>query len=156
MAGALNKVMLIGHLGADPEIRYTQKGAPVATLSLATSESWTGNDGVKQEKTEWHRVIAFGKLAELCQSYLKKGRQVYAEGRLQTRQWDDRDGNKRYTTEIVAREILFIGGRGADAGVQSGSYNNNYNDNQISAPSMNNQADNFGGGGMPEDDDYPF
>jgi len=119
MAGGLNKVMLIGHLGADPEMRYTPNGQAVASLRVATSETWNDREGGKQERTEWHRVVVWGKLAELCNNYLRKGRQAYFEGRLQTRQWEDRDGNKRYTTEIVARDIGFLGGRGSDGG-QSG------------------------------------
>ena len=110
MAGGVNKVILIGHLGADPEIRYTQNGAPVANLRLATSESWKNKNGQKEERTEWHRVVAWSKLAELAGQYLSKGRQIYVEGRLQTRSWDDKDGNKRYSTEIVATNIQFLGG----------------------------------------------
>ena len=116
MAGSVNKVILIGHLGADPEIRYTPSGAPVANFRIATSETWNDRDGQRQERTEWHRIVAWGKLAELCGEYLSKGRQVYIEGRIQTRQWEDRDGNKRYTTEIQAREITFLGGRGDGGG----------------------------------------
>jgi len=119
MAGSVNKVILIGHLGADPEIRYTPSGQPVANFRLATSESWNDKQGQRQEKTEWHRIVAWGKLAELCGEYLAKGRQVYVEGRLQTRQWDDRDGNKKYTTEIQAQQITFLGGRGESAGKRS-------------------------------------
>ena len=114
MAG-VNKVILIGNLGADPEVRYTQSGSPVANLRIATSERWTSRDGQPQERTEWHRVVTFGRLAEHCRDYLAKGRQIYAEGRLQTRQWEDKDGNKRYTTEIVAQTVQFLG-RGATTG----------------------------------------
>lgn len=110
MAGGVNKVILVGHLGADPEVRYTQGGAPVASLRLATSESWKNKNGQKEEKTEWHRVVAWGKLAELASQYLSKGRQIYVEGRIQTRSWDDKEGQKRYTTEIVANNIQFLGG----------------------------------------------
>jgi single-strand DNA-binding protein len=117
MAGGVNKVILIGNLGADPELRYTPSGQPVANFRIATSESWMDKQGQKQERTEWHRIVAWGKLAELVGEYLKKGRQVYIEGKLQTRQWEDRDKNKRFTTEIQAREITFLGGRdGAGAG----------------------------------------
>jgi single-strand DNA-binding protein len=115
MAGSVNRVTLIGHLGADPEVRYTPSGAPVASFRIATSENWTDKEGQKQTRTEWHRIVVWNKLAELCGEYLSKGRQVYLEGRLQTRQWDDRDGNKRYTTEIVAREVVFLGSRGDGA-----------------------------------------
>src|SRR5437867_435406 len=113
--GSVNKVILIGRLGADPEVRYTPSGAPVANFRIATSESWNDKQGQRQERTEWHRIVAWGKLAELCGEYLSKGRQVFVEGRLQTRAWDDREGNKRYTTEIQAREITFLGGRGEAA-----------------------------------------
>ena len=110
MSGSINKVILIGRLGADPEMRYTQSGAAVATLSVATSEHWKSKDGQKESKTEWHRVVLWSKLAELASQYLSKGRQVYLEGRLQTRSWDDKDGQKRYTTEIVANSMQFLGG----------------------------------------------
>jgi single-strand DNA-binding protein len=107
----VNKVILVGRLGADPEVRYTASGTAVGNFRLATSENWTDKGGQRQERTEWHRVVCWGKLAELAGEYLSKGRQVYIEGRLQTRQWDDRDGNKRYTTEIVTREMQFLGSR---------------------------------------------
>jgi single-strand DNA-binding protein len=102
MAGGINKVILVGNLGQDPEIRYTADGRPIANFSIATSESWKDkNSGEKREKTEWHRVVVFGKLAEICGEYLSKGRQVYIEGKLQTRKWQGQDGQDRYTTEIV-------------------------------------------------------
>jgi single-strand DNA-binding protein len=110
MAG-INKVILIGNLGADPESRATPDGQAVTHFRLATSERWTDRSGNVQERTEWHRIVTFGKLAETCREYLRKGRQVYVEGRIQTRQWDDRDGNKRYTTEIIAQVVRFLGGR---------------------------------------------
>lgn len=122
MAGGVNKVILIGHLGADPEVRYTASGSPVANFRIATTDTWTDKNGQKQERTEWHRIVAWGKLGELAGEYLSKGRQVYVEGRLQTRQWDDRDGNKKYTTEIVATQVTFLGARGdAPAGGGGGS-----------------------------------
>lgn len=109
MAG-VNKVMIIGRLGQDPEVKYTPSGQAVANFSVATSENWTDKtSGSKQERTEWHRIVVWGRLAELCKDYLKKGRQVYIDGRLQTRSWDDRDGKKRYTTEIVANTVQFLG-----------------------------------------------
>jgi len=116
MAGGVNKVILIGNLGADPEVRYTPSGQAVANFRIATSESWVDKQGQKQERTEWHRIVAWAKLAELCGEYLAKGRQVFVEGKLQTRQWEDRDGNKRFTTEIQAREITFLGGRDGGGG----------------------------------------
>ncbi len=108
MAG-VNKVILVGNLGADPEIRYTPTGMAVANFRIATSETWTNRDGQKETRTEWHRIVAFGRLAEICGEYLSKGKQVYIEGRLQTRQWDDKDGIKRYTTEIVANTMQMLG-----------------------------------------------
>jgi len=120
MAGSVNKVILIGHLGADPEIRYTPTGAPVANLRIATNESWKNKNGQKEERTEWHRVVAWSKLAELASQYLTKGRQVYIEGRIQTRSWDDKDGQKKYSTEIVATGIQFLGGAGMGAGANMG------------------------------------
>lgn len=142
MAG-INKVILIGRLGSDPEVRYTPSGVAVANFSIATSEEWTDKDsGEKKERTEWHRIVAWRRLGEICGEYLSKGRQVYVEGRLQTRSWDDKDGNKKYTTEIVASDIQFLGSRDtSDGGRPSGG----------------------GGGGFqgapgpgPEDDDIPF
>lgn len=115
MAG-VNKVILVGNLGQDPEVRYSASGSPVANFSIATSESWNDKEGQRQERTEWHRIVVWGKLAELCGEYLAKGRQVYIEGKLQTRSWDDRDGNKRYTTEIIANQVTFLGNR-ADGGM---------------------------------------
>jgi single-strand DNA-binding protein len=106
----VNKVIIVGRLGADPEIKTVSSGNNVARLSLATSENWVGKDGQRQERTEWHRVVVWGKLADLCGKYLSKGRQVYLEGRLQTRSWEDQQGQKRYTTEIVANTVQFLGG----------------------------------------------
>ena len=144
--GSVNKVILVGNLGRDVELRYTPGGAAVATLNLATTEVWNDRNNQRQEKTEWHRVVLWGKQAESLQEYLTKGKQIYVEGRLQTRQWDDKDGNKRYTTEIKADRITLLGGgggRGAGAERSGGG------------ASM--------GGGMDEppmepitDDDIPF
>lgn len=111
---SVNKVILIGNLGADPEVRYTPGGQAVCELRMATNESWTDKNGAKQERTEWHRVVVWGKQAENCGKYLSKGRTAYVEGRLQTRQWDDKEGNKRYTTEIVADRVQFLGGGGGE------------------------------------------
>ncbi len=113
---SVNKVILLGRLGQDPELKYTPGGSAVCNFSLATTEAWTDKQGQKQEKTEWHRVVVWGKLAELCNQYLAKGRQAFLEGRLQTRSWDDKDGNKKYTTEILASTVQFIGGASAGAG----------------------------------------
>ena len=126
--GSVNKVILVGNLGRDAELRYTPGGAAVATLSLATTETWNDKEGQRQEKTEWHRVVLWGKQAETLSQYLQKGKQIYIEGRLQTRQWDDKDGNKRYTTEIRGDRIVLLssGGRwrrgpALPAGVRTGA-----------------------------------
>jgi single-strand DNA-binding protein len=112
----VNKVILIGNLGKDPELRYTPSGQPTASFSLATTERWNDKNGQRQERTEWHNIVAWGKLAELVNQYLKKGRSAYVEGRINTRSWDDRDGNKKYRTEIVASQIQFLGGGTPSAG----------------------------------------
>jgi single-strand DNA-binding protein len=108
----VNKVILVGRLGADPEIRFTPDGTMVANLRLATDESYKSKDGEKVQKTEWHRIVTFRKLAEICQSYLSKGKQIYIEGRLQTRTWEDKDGIKRSTTEIIASNMRMLDGKG--------------------------------------------
>ncbi len=138
MAG-LNKVMLIGNLGRDPEIRYSQQGLAVVNFSIATSESWTDkNSGQKQEKTEWHRIVVFGKQAEICEKYLSKGSSIYIEGRLQTRSWD-KDGQTHYTTEVVASNFQFLGGRSDNQG--GGGYQGGGNQQR------NQGGGNQGGGG---------
>ena len=109
---SLNKVMLIGRLGQDPEVRYTQSNTAVATLSLATNERYKDGNGEQQERTEWHRVVAWGRLAEICQQYLNKGSLIYVEGPLQTRSWEDNQGQKRYTTEIKALQMTMLDSRG--------------------------------------------
>lgn len=106
---AVNKVILIGNLGSDPECRYTPNGAAVCNFTIATNESWKDKDGQKQERTEWHRIVVWGKLATICQEHLRKGRQAYIEGRLQTRQWEDKDGQTKYTTEVQATTVQFLG-----------------------------------------------
>lgn len=126
MAG-INKVILIGNLGRDPELRYTQSGMPVASLSVATTRKWKNKQTNEwTEETEWHRVSVFGQTAEHCNNYLSKGRQVYVEGRLRTRSYDDKDGNKRYTTEIVADTVQFLGGRGEGGGGRGGDEGGGY------------------------------
>ncbi len=118
----INKVILIGNLGSDPEVRYTQSGAPVASFRIATTERWKGQDGQMQEQTEWHSIVAWNRLAEICGEYLQKGTRVYIEGKLQTRSWEDTSGVKKYTTEIVAREMKIIsGGRGREQGQGQGA-----------------------------------
>jgi single-strand DNA-binding protein len=147
MAG-VNKVILIGNLGRDPEIRYTQGGQPVANFTLATSESFNNREGKREERTEWHRIVVWGKTAELCTQYLAKGRTVYIEGRLQTREWEDKEGQKRRTTEVVAQTVQFLGGpRGAGGGAGAGAGGG--------APR---EGGGFGGGedAPPPGDDIPF
>ena len=112
----VNKVILLGRLGADPEVRYTAGGTAVAKFNLATSETWKDKDGSKQEKTEWHRVVAFGKLGETCGEYLSKGKQVYVEGKLQTRSWEDKEGNKKYTTEVNVNNMVMLGSGSGEGG----------------------------------------
>jgi len=117
MARGINKVILVGNLGKDPDIRYTASGAAIANITIATTESWRDKQsGEKQEKTEWHRVVFFSRLAEIVGEYLRKGSQIYVEGRLQTRKWQDQSGQDRYTTEIVANEMQMLGGRGDGGG----------------------------------------
>jgi len=150
MAG-VNKVILIGNLGRDPELRYTPGGQPVANFSIATSESWNKKDGSgREERTEWHRIVAWGRTAELCAQYLAKGRTVYIEGRLQTREWENKEGQKQRTTEVIANTVQFIGGgggggSGAPRGAQGGG----------GAPSGGGAGSGFDGGPPPEDD-IPF
>ena len=112
----MNKTMVIGNLGNDPEIRYTQNEIPVATFSVATTERWKDAEGNRQERTEWHRIVAWRQLADVCGAHLRKGDKVFIEGKLQTRKWEDQDGNTRYTTEIVARDLEMLGGRQDGAG----------------------------------------
>jgi single-strand DNA-binding protein len=147
MAGGVNKVILIGNLGNDPEMRHIPSGAAVCEFRVATNETWTGRDGQRQERTEWHRIVVWGKQAEACSKYLSKGRQVFVEGRLRTRSWEDRDGNKRYTTEIVASDVQFLAGGGSGGG--SGGGGRGGSDEPPPMP------DN-GYGGPGPDDDIPF
>jgi len=151
--GSVNKVILVGNLGRDSELRYTPGGAAVATLNLATTEVWNDKQQQRQEKTEWHRIVLWGKQAESLQEYLTKGKQIYVEGRLQTRQWDDKDGNKRYTTEIKADRITLLGGGGGGGARSGGGGGGGGAD----------RGGSQGGGGMDEppiepitDDDIPF
>lgn len=111
MSRGLNKVMIIGHLGRDPEMRYTPSGRPVTTFTMAVSRSWNTVDGERHSETEWFNVVAWGNLAEICKQYLNKGQQVYIEGRLQTRRWEDKEGNKRTSIEVVANEMMMLGDR---------------------------------------------
>lgn len=158
MAG-VNKAIIIGRLGQDPEIRYFQDGTAVANFSVATSEEWKDKEtGEKRERTEWHRIVAFKRLAEICGQYLAKGRQVYIEGRIQTREWDDRDGNKRYTTEIVANTMQMLGSKGdagpqnAYAGGQPGGYGKSPQGNP---PNQGNSAGGYPGSPGPGGRGFP-
>lgn len=152
MARGINKVILVGNLGRDPEIKYTASGGAIANLTIATSESWNDKQtGEKVEKTEWHRVVAFQRLAEIMGEYLKKGSQVYIEGKLQTRKWQDQNGQDRYTTEIVANDMQMLGSRadaGAPAQAGGGGFRRNANSQQEPAqPAYDNDF---------ADDDIPF
>jgi single-strand DNA-binding protein len=152
MARGINKAIIVGNLGRDPEVRYTANGNAIANITIATTESWKDRQsGERQEKTEWHRVVFFGRLAEIAGEYLKKGAQVYIEGRLQTRKWEDKSGQERYTTEIVASEMQMLGSRGAGT---SGESDDDYSSAGRSG------ADSSSGGasaGNPDlDDDIPF
>ncbi len=118
---SVNKAILVGRLGKDPELKYTQNSRAVTTFSLATSERWTGQDGQKQENTTWHNIVAWGRQAELCKEYLSKGREVYIEGRIANRSYDDKEGNKRYISEVVAQTVQFLGGRGDSGGGGGGA-----------------------------------
>jgi single-strand DNA-binding protein len=141
----VNKVILVGNLGANPEMRFTQGGQAVANLRVATTERWTDKSGQKQEATEWHRVVVWGKQAEIVGQYLTKGRQVYIEGSIRTRQWQDQQGQKRYTTEVVARNVQMLGGRGEGRGPDDATATVPPADESVGAE--------FGGG---PDDDIPF
>jgi single-strand DNA-binding protein len=149
MARGINKVILIGNLGADPDVRYTASGAAVSNINMATTESWRDKEsGEQQEKTEWHRVVFFGRLAEIVAEYLRKGSQVYVEGRLQTRKWQDKEGNDRYTTEIVANEMQMLGGRPG-----GGDYNQSAS---RTAPAATEKSGSAQQEGDFVDDDIPF
>ncbi len=165
MARGINKVILVGNLGKDPEIRYSASGAAIANITIATSDNWKDKQtGEKQERTEWHRVVFFNRLAEVVGEYLKKGSQVYVEGRLQTRKWQDKDGQDRYTTEIVASEMQMLGSRGGMG--DSGGYDqSNYGGQQsgggrpapAAAPAQPAAAPQGNSGGFDNfDDDIPF
>jgi len=159
MARGVNKAILVGNLGRDPEVRYSPSGAAVANVSIATTDTWKDkNTGEQQERTEWHRVVFFGRLAEIVGEYLKKGSQVYIEGRMQTRKWQDKEGNDRFTTEVVANDMQMLGGRGGGSG---GGHAEDYNQDKGYASSSGSGG---GGGGSSSssgpsddfDDDIPF
>lgn len=150
--GSVNKVILVGNLGADPELKYTPSNRPVCNLSVATNEVWKDKSGQKQEKTEWHRVNVWGEQAENCSKFLAKGRSVYVEGRLQTRSWDDKEGKKRYSTEIVAERVVFLGGQGAGAeGSGGGARGKRWGEDAAASSAADAPP-----GPPPSDDDIPF
>jgi len=150
MARGVNKVILVGNCGKDPETRYMPSGGAVTNISIATSESWTDKQsGQKQERTEWHNVVFFNRLAEIAGEYLRKGSQIYVEGSLRTRKWQDKSGNDRYTTEIVANEMQMLGSRGAGGGDYSAPASNASSNSNQSAPQPAPVDDSF-------DDDIPF
>ncbi len=138
---SVNKVILVGNLGKDPELRYTPSGVAVATFSIATTERYKDRDGNRQEKTEWHNIVAWRQLAEICGKFLHKGKQIYIEGKIQTRSYDDRDGNKRYITEIVADQMQMLGSKNDDQGSYGGGQQNNYtNQNAQGGQQQNNRV----------------
>jgi single-strand DNA-binding protein len=152
MARGVNKVILVGNLGNDPEVKYMPSGSAVANVSLATTDSWKDkNSGERQERTEWHRVVFYGRLAEIVGEYLRKGSQVYVEGSLRTRKWQGQDGQDRYTTEIIASDMQMLGGRGASGG--TGSYEEPPSQSREGggqqAPARSSMPDDF-------DDEIPF
>jgi single-strand DNA-binding protein len=160
MAG-VNKAILVGNLGRDPELRTTPNGQSVVNFTLATSETWTDKSGERVERTEWHRIVVWGRTAEMCNQYLSKGRTVYVEGRIQTREWEDKDGNKRYTTEINANTVNFIGPRtSSGGGGASGESGPSGGDGGDAGPSGNagnaGDAGDAGDAGPPMDDNIPF
>ncbi|MEZ4598347.1 MAG: single-stranded DNA-binding protein [Syntrophotaleaceae bacterium] len=149
---SVNKVILVGNLGKDPELRYTPSGTPVCTFSIATSERFKDRDGQQQEKTEWHNIVTWRGLAEVCGKYLTKGKQVYIEGKIQTRSYDDRDGNKRYITEIVADQMQMLGRVGDEGGGQS----QRREPRQERTQNQSTRQDEFEDIPFNPDDDIPF
>ncbi len=146
----INKAILVGNLGADPEVRYTQSGTQVTTFNVATTERWKGQDGQMQESTEWHRVVAWNRLAEICGEYLSKGSKVYIEGKIQTRKWQDQNGNDRYSTEIVAKEMKMLSPKGGDGG--QGGFSNT----EPPMPPEPEWSTGSGTGGSGTGEDVPF
>ena len=158
MARGVNKVILVGNLGADPETRYGASGGAIANIRIATSESWTDRQtSERRENTEWHRVVMFGRLAEVAEQYLRKGRQVYIEGRIQTRKWQGQDGQDRYTTEIVANEMQMLGGRGGGEADDWGGRGDGPPAQAPGGRAPDREAMPPSGGNDPDiDDDIPF
>ncbi len=158
MAKSVNKVILIGNLGKDPEVRYTPQGTAVATLTLATNERFKDKDGNWQDRTEWHRVVAWQRLAEICGEYLKKGRSVYIEGKLQTRSWEDKNTHeKKYSTEIVAQDLVLLGGgQGQGGGEEGGGQRSRGAASGGGTGNFNQGAPDYEGATQITDDDIPF
>ena len=158
MARGVNKVILVGNLGADPETRYGASGGAISNIRIATSESWTDRQtSERRENTEWHRVVMFGRLAEVAEQYLRKGRQVYIEGRIQTRKWQGQDGQDRYTTEVVANEMQMLGGRGGGEGDDWGGRGDGPPAQAPQGRAPDREAKPPSGGNDPDiDDDIPF
>ena len=157
MARGMNKVILIGNLGADPETRAMPSGTTVANLRVATSENWRDKQsGEQQERTEWHRVALFGRLGEVAAEYLRKGSQVYIEGKLRTRKWQDKQGNDRYSTEIIGNEMLMLGGRGGGAGAGAGVAAPEARERPPETADSAERSDAGARGGSDFDDDIPF
>ena len=161
---SVNKVILVGNLGRDPEVRYMPNGEAVCNFSIATTDSWKDKSGQRQERTEWHNIVMYRKLAEIAGEYLKKGRPVYVEGRLQTRKWQTKEGQDRYTTEIIADQMQMLGGR--DSGGSNASYDDMNQDQEYSAPAQRASAPAAASAAKPAaagaapfdefDDDIPF
>ena len=163
MAGSLNKVMLIGRLGRDPEVRHTGSGTAVANFSMATSDRRKSQSGEWEEHTEWHAIVAFGKLADICQKYLNKGKQIYIVGRLQTRMWQDKEGQQRRKTEVVADEMVMLGSKGDGARPSGGAGGGEEEAGESTGPIGKGGKKPPAGGGdepmsgsVPGDDDIPF
>lgn len=164
---SVNKVIIVGNIGKDPEVRYMPNGEAVCNFSIATTDSWKSKDGTKQEKTEWHNIVMYRKLAEIAGEYLKKGSPVYIEGRLQTRKWQTKEGQDRYSTEIIADQMQMLGGKGQGSGGNDGGYDGQQHDNQqsqasqsrpqqSSAPAQSNSAQSGGYDAFDDGMDIPF
>jgi single-strand DNA-binding protein len=160
---SFNRVVILGNLGQDPEIRYTQNQVPVCTLNIATTDYWTGPDGQRQEQTEWHRVVVWNKAAENCAKYLTKGRSVMVEGKLQTRSWEDKQGQKRYVTEVIAQNVQFVGSgqrergqAGYTAGGNAPQASSGPDESSVDASSTSMGSSGIGGPETPGLDNIPF
>ena len=153
---SLNKVLLLGNLGKDPEVRYTSSGRAVATFTIATSQQWRDQDGNDQERTEWHRVVAWGRLGEVCGEYLSKGKQVFIEGRIQSREWEDQEGNKRTTVEIIANDMIMLGGGSPSQSRNTGESQKRQAPAQSRGPAQEGKREHGRSQPPPPEDDIPF